>query len=161
MDFRRKTNRFPCYDYSENGIYFVTICVEDRSPVFGEIINIDPSRGAYVQLSEEGNLVNSAILRLPEIFNGVKIHNDVIMPNHLHLLIGLNDSTVSLSSIINYFKGYVTRRSKRKIWQKSFYDHIIRDENDFLRIWEYIDNNPGKWSEDRYYVTTVHVCDNS
>ena len=105
-----------------------------------------------MELTEIGRLTDAAIQRLPVVFDGVTILNRVVMPNHLHLLIELHDATIPLSSVINYFKGYVTRRIGSRLWQKSFYDHIIRDETDYRRIWEYIDNNPGKWFEDRYYV---------
>ena len=109
-------------------------------------------QGACVVLSKTGIQVQSAIKELPDVFPEITVHAFVVMPNHLHMLIELGDSAKSLSSIVNYFKGHVTRRTNRGIWQKSFYDHVVRDEKDYLRILKYIEDNPGKWSEDRYYI---------
>ena len=152
MDFKRKPNRLVSFDYSSKGVYFVTVCVENRICRLGKIIYTDPVDGAQMHLSEEGQLVNETICYLPNIFPSVIIHNHIVMPNHLHLLIELQNTDVSLSHVLNYFKGYVTRRTQGHMWQKSFHDHIVRDENDFMNIWRYIDNNPGKWSEDQYYI---------
>ena len=138
MDFRRRANRMSNYDYSEDGLYFVTVCTYERRALLGEVINTDYQTGAYVRLTEEGVLVNAAICRLPEVFDGIKIHHFVVMPNHIHLLIELKGASISLSSILNYYKGYVTRRCGRTIWQKSFYDHVVRNEKEYRRIWEYI-----------------------
>lgn len=152
MDFRRKPNRMPHYDYAANGIYFVTICTENQSCRLGTVRDTDLMQGAYVEYSQTGDLVNAAIVRLPQVFSGVMLHNFTIMPNHIHLLVELRDTTVTLSHMVNYLKGYVTRRSQEKVWQKSFYDHVVRNEKDYRIIWQYIDNNPGKWLEDRYYT---------
>ena len=152
MHFQRKQNRMPHFDYSSNGIYFVTICTENKKCILGDVINTDFVEGATVQLTETGRLVQNTIGRLPDAFPGINIHNYVVMPNHLHLLIELQNAGTSLSSMMNYLKGYVTHRATGRIWQKSFYDHVIRDEKDYQTIWQYIDNNPGKWSEDRYYT---------
>ncbi len=152
MYFQRKQNRMPHFDYSSNGIYFVTICTENKACILGKVVNTDIVKGAMVRLTETGQLVQYTIGRLPTVFPGVNIHNYVVMPNHLHLLIELHDTIPSLSSMINYLKGYVTHRASGRIWQKSFFDHVIRDEKDYQTIWQYIDNNPGKWSEDRYYT---------
>ncbi len=74
------------------------------------------------------------------------------MPNHIHLLLTLNDSETSVSSIINQTKGKITRQSGYSVFQKSFYDHIIRTPAEFERVWDYIENNPRKWNEDMYYL---------
>lgn len=81
----------------------------------------------------------------------------VIMPNHIHMILILsgNDGRTmcapTTSRIIHHMKEYVTKRLHYSIWQKSYYDHIIRDEQDFQRIWTYIDTNPQKWEDDCYY----------
>ena len=74
------------------------------------------------------------------------------MPNHVHLLVQLYKAQVSTSSLMNYFKDHVTRLAQKHIWQKSFFDHVVRNEADMQRIWKYIDSNPAKWQEDRYYI---------
>lgn len=74
------------------------------------------------------------------------------MPNHIHLLLTLNDSETSVSSIINQIKGKITRQLGYSVFQKSFHDHIIRTPAEFERVWDYIENNPRKWNEDMYYL---------
>lgn len=83
------------------------------------------------------------------------------LPNHIHLIIridnnkcGVDGRTLfapTISRIIKQFKEFVTKQLGENIWQKSFYDHIIRDENDYKTKWEYIENNPNRWSEDELY----------
>ena len=96
--------------------------------------------------------MNDVICHLPDVFSNVCIHNHIVMPNHVHIIIELKSVDKTISHIVNYLKGYITRRVDGKLWQRSFFDHIIRSEDDFEKIWAYIDNNPGKWLEDRYYV---------
>ena len=93
---------------------------------------------------------------ISEKYEKVSVDKYVIMPNHIHLIIvmqnGRTQFSPTVSRIIKQFKGKVTKQVGFCIWQKSFYDHIIRDENDYLRIWEYIENNPYKWTEDKYFI---------
>ena len=74
------------------------------------------------------------------------------MPNHVHLIIELSDSAVNLSTIINQAKGFVSKQLGYSPWQRSFHDHIIRGEKDYEMIWNYIESNPSKWDEDKYYL---------
>ena len=147
-DFRRRKNRWDGFDYSADGDYFVTICTVQRSCILGNIL---PGTSS-VRMSEYGQAVLFAIERLRTVFPHVRIPIYVIMPNHVHMILSLTESEHSLSSIINYFKGTVTKITKGGIWQKSFYDHVIRDENDYNRICDYIENNPAAWSSDDYYA---------
>ena len=152
MDFRRKHNRLAGYDYSSNGMYFITICTDGKACIFGAVRCAEIGQGARVLLSDTGKRVREEIERIPKVFPGIAVRHFMVMPNHVHMLIEIRGSEISLSSVINSFKGRVTRGAKRRIWQRSFHDHIVRDTEDYWRIWEYIDGNPGKWSEDRYYV---------
>ena len=88
------------------------------------------------------------------------------MPNHIHMILRIEGGhgpmwasapTQSVSTRIRSFKALVSKEVGRPIWQRSFYDHVIRNEADYLRIWEYIDNNPACWAEDEYYCE-VTVC---
>ena len=76
------------------------------------------------------------------------------MPNHVHLLLGLipGEKNPSVSWVVNQLKGAVTRRIGAPVWQKGFYDHVIRSEQELLRVGEYIEYNPAKWETDDYYV---------
>ena len=81
-----------------------------------------------------------------------KIDKYVIMPNHIHLIIIIDrESNLSISNIIKKYKEWITKEIGKSIWQKSYYDHIIRNEKDYLRIWKYIEENIIKWSLDKYY----------
>lgn len=92
-----------------------------------------------------------------EHYENVFVDNYVIMPNHIHLIIRLqNDGgrpmvVPTISRIIQQFKGYVTKQVGMPVWQEKSYDHIIRDDYDYMIRYQYIDDNPAKWIEDKYY----------
>ncbi len=90
----------------------------------------------------------------------MKIDKYVIMPNHIHLIIRIekNDGVPrtahpTVSRFVGTMKRFINQQLGENIWQKSFYDHIIRDENDYKTKWEYIENNPNRWAEDELYST--------
>lgn len=162
----RQSMRLKDYDYSTNGYYFITICTKNKIECFGKITN------GKMELSEIGKIANQCWLEIPEHFPNTKLDEYIIMPNHLHgILIIENDPAFvgnknfcslpwqtklsrSLSSIIRGFKIGVTKwcrnnNHKEFQWQKSFYDHIIRNEESLDNIREYIRNNPLKWEFDR------------
>jgi len=158
---KRKTNRLIEYDYSQNGAYFVTICAHDKQCIFGEIAGGAGNARPQMILSEIGCIVDKVINKISSIYDAVSVDKYVIMPNHVHLLIMINDcgrpmAAPTISTIVNQFKGYITKvvgaRIARPLWQKLFYDHIIRNQNDYAKIWEYIDTNPDKWHEDKYFL---------
>ncbi|MEZ4522994.1 MAG: transposase [Thermomicrobiales bacterium] len=157
----RKLPRLRSYDYALPGAYFVTICVADRMPRFGEIV------GARVDLNAAGRMVQEQWRRLSDRFPHVKIDAHVVMPNHVHAILEINTSEIagreSLSDIVGAFKSRTSRAYadgvrdagwppfERRLWQQSFYDHIVRDDHDLNRIRDYIANNPARWHEDREY----------
>ena len=117
---------------------------------------------AEINLSECGKIAESEITNLENRYKHVKIDKYVIMPNHIHAIIIIDKYTAgaspcpTLSEVICSFKSITTRKCHninpdQKIWQTSFHDHIIRGEDDYFEIWEYIDGNPAKWTEDCYY----------
>ena len=142
--FRRKTNRMQTYDYASNGIYFLTLCARDRLCLF--------ANSQTMAISEIGKIVKDALCQIDIIYTGVHIEKYVIMPNHVHILISLHCSNATVSTIVSQYKRYVTLRAGESVWQKSFYDHVVRSEADYQHIWEYMENNPAKWIEDRYYT---------
>ena len=148
-EFIRRKNRLEGYDYAADGDYFVTICSEHKKCLFGWI----PENTSSVCLSPRGKIVYDMIERLPSVFPCVRIPLYVIMPNHVHLIFRLTGSKRSLSEIVNWLKGSVTKAAGGSVWQKSFYDHIIRDDEDYYRISEYIRYNPIVWSSDIYFLT--------
>lgn len=153
---KRKANRLANYDYSQNGAYFITICVKDKEPILSKIEfnSIYPNE---IKLSKLGIIVANEILNIEKRFDNTKVLDYVIMPNHIHLIIQLDDCRCSLGQIIGSFKSIATLQSKKigysndKLFQRNYYDHIIRNEDDYLTKSNYIKNNPEKWLGDKYY----------
>jgi len=155
---KRIPNRLKGYDYSQEGMYFITICVKDNKPLLGAIVGAATCR-PHNQLSKYGEIVNKTINNIPGIYPGVWINKYIIMPNHMHLLIaieinGRQVAAPTMSRIIGNMKRMVSVCIGFSPWQKSFHDHIVRCEKDYLRIAEYIENNPAKWEADRFYVSS-------
>ena len=170
---KNRPGRLPNYDYSTAGYYFITFCTRNRdcclSSITKTIVDEDVGRGApappRVVLKEPGLVLDGFIQNVPEVYPGIIVDKYVIMPNHVHLLIQIakmEDGGAraprptqvvrpNIQGIIGGLKSLTRRKVGRPIWQTTFYDHIIRDETDYLRIWEYIEENPAKWAEDEYY----------
>jgi len=152
----RKKIRLNGYDYAGVGYYFVTICIKDRHELLGQIVGATGDGRPYTELSELGGLVDSAISYYSA--NNLAVFDKyVIMPNHIHMIIAIPKKTGDrgrspLQHIVRNLKSYVSKMAGFSPWQKSFHDHIIRDEDEYHRIWKYIDNNPALWTEDTYYV---------
>ena len=176
----RKLNRLENYDYSSNGLYFITICTKDREKYLSDIISVgnaalgvpqnimtgnDIFDVPIVKLTEYGKIVNENIKKINDIYRYVSVTKYVIMPDHIHMILFVSDyedkplkngtpraafPTKSVSQIINGLKSISTKQIGFSIWQKSFHDHIIRNEKEFLEICAYIDNNPINWVNDIY-----------
>ena len=153
---KRKPNRLKKYDYGKTGAYFITVCAKDRKNLFWN--NVGAGIARPFELSEYGKIVDTAIKNIPIKYNAVSVDKYVIMPNHIHLLLQIHGGengrampAPTVSTVIQQMKGYVTKQIGFTVWQKLFYDHIIRNENDYREIWEYIENNPIKLTEDRFY----------
>ena len=144
--FERKNPRLKDFDYTLGGYYFITICTKNKAHYFGEIMNEE------MKNNDIGKLAYNCIEKIEEIYKTVKIDKFVVMPNHIHMIMIINKETEnSIYRVIKQYKEYITKQIKESIWQKSYYDHIIRNEKDYLRIWQYIDENILKWSLDKYY----------
>jgi len=152
----RKRNRLKGYDYSRNGAYFVTFCIKDRLCLLGSIVGATAPGRLQMQLTQLGEIVAETIQVANR--NDVTIDRYVVMPNHIHLIVILRSQTGDrgrspLQHIVRNIKSYVTKNIGFSPWQKSFHDHIIRNEDDYHRIAEYIENNPARWEDDCFYVT--------
>ena len=188
----RKNPRLRGWDYGAGGTYFVTFCTSAHRPVLSSIRRGDPCGRPPLVLTPLGECVAEAIA-----LTGVRVEHQVIMPNHVHLLLTLEraatraaptgagtqaatriaptgagtqaDARVSptdrgtqAAAELGRLVGTVKSRSVHlaagrgleagRLWQRGYYDHIVRSENDFLRIWTYIDNNPLRWELDCYYT---------
>ena len=157
---KRKQNRLRGYDYGRAGYYFITICANQRAELFWEASSMRSVGAACGRppLSITGLCVQEEIRNLTQIYDALTVDKYVIMPNHIHMILRIHPPTSgrpqaapTIARAINQFKGAASRKAGFPIWQKSYHDHIIRDEADYRRIWEYIDNNPAKWREDCYY----------
>ncbi len=161
---KRKPTHLQRYDYSQNGAYFITICTHNKKCILETVKN------QTMVLSNIGCIVEQEIMAVESRYSNIKIHNYTVMPNHVHLLIEITSSTerinpfptmkrYDVSNVIGKFKAGVTRivgnafmhSAPPKIWQCSFHDHIIRNEQDYQKIWEYIEYNPCKWEGDCFY----------
>lgn len=176
MDFsNRKPNRLSDYDYSQNGAYFITICTKDSKCILSQIVDkasvgdgvLDVPK---IHLTKYGKIVNDRIIEMNNIYKNVSVEKYVVMPNHVHLLIVINNYNESIcdgtsrtpsptrqnsviSSFVSTFKRYTNKQIGYNIWQRSFHDHVIRNEEDYVTRWQYIDENPRKWliGKDEYY----------
>jgi len=162
---QRRKMRLNEYDYSSNGAYFVTICVKDRQELLGKIdvgaiLNRPQDVLPQIALSKYGTVVESSIKQIPD-YSDTQVDQYVIMPNHVHILLSVNKNsengrlriapTANISVTIQQFKRRISKQIGFSLWQKSFYDHIIRDEEDYQNHLKYIEENPAKWAEDEYY----------
>ncbi len=166
MQPTRKKMRLPGWDYSTEGAYFLTLCTNDKRQIFSHIVGRDILDAPEAVLSQYGRLVQDALQYLSEHSNGIVIHNWVIMPNHVHILMsitkegmlakgasGMSRPTEAIiPRFVSSLKRFTNKHSGEDLWQVSYYDHVIRDDEDFLKKWRYIDNNPSAWLDDDYYV---------
>ena len=172
-DQRRHSIRLPGYDYTRLGSYFVTICSLEYKPIFGKVLN------GEVKLNESGQIVTRCWSQLPSHFPQVELDAFIVMPNHIHGIINITKRSVgathasplqtevrtrpgpkpgSLGVIVGSFKSAVTRRINKlcntpgtPVWQRNYFEHIIRSNKALDTIRRYILNNPTHWELDRYY----------
>ena len=180
----RKSIRLKNYDYSKEGLYFITICTQNKENLFGEIID-----GKMI-LNNAGEIVKKELLKTNEIRKNIKIDKWVIMPNHIHFIIEILEGFSSgkpvqnnvgvlplanpkkmiiplansnklrantVGSIVNQIKSKITKEIRKvteifSVWQRNYYENIIRNDEIHKKIIEYIENNPLKWKEDKYYL---------
>jgi REP element-mobilizing transposase RayT len=154
----RKPTRLKGYDYSTPGAYFVTVCTKNKRCVLSDIVGEGLCALPVNKLTTIGNEVERCIEYIGENYPGVKIDKYVIMPNHIHMIIVLDNAgghgNPPLQNIIGQLKSYTTNKYGKPLWQRSFHDHIIRGEKDYLKIREYIDTNVLKWKTDCFYDGT-------
>ena len=155
---KRKHPRLKTHNYSESGMYFITVCAKDMKCIFGKIVGRGALTPPQTELFYAGKILNKYINGINKVYENVRVLNYVIMPNHFHIIIKINDNggvrapRPTVNEIIKGIKGLTTREIGYSVFQKSFYDHIIRDDEDYITKAEYIENNPAKWLEDKYYI---------
>ena len=161
---RRKNPRLSGYDYSAPGTYFITICTQDRKPLLSRIVGGDVLIAPQVMLTKYGKTAEGQLCRMDVFYPHITVERYVIMPNHIPLLLRVNgDGPTGMSAptsprqhqavadFVSTFKRFCSKTYGQAIWQRSYHDHIIRDEADYQRIARYIAENPAKWPEDCFY----------
>lgn len=172
---KRHSIRINNYDYSSVGAYFITICAENRDNLFGRIEN------NKLILNKFGNIVENEWIKTSEIRKNVEIDDFIVMPNHFHGIIiisGINQGvsqyaptkmhdtvnklcspSQTVGAIVRGFKASVTKKInilrdvyRQTVWQRNYFEHVIRNEYDLMRIREYIINNPANWETDSEYI---------
>ena len=157
----RKQNRISGYDYNQNGAYFVTICTQDRKKILSKLSVGTPVLGCpnppALELLWHGHIADKYIQQMHAFYEHITIDKYLIMPDHIHLLISINapfghpgtgvptKRTSTLAQFIGTFKRFCNKEYGRNIWQSRYYDHVIRNQQDYDEIWQYIENNPWKW----------------
>jgi putative transposase len=173
----RRSIRLQGYDYAQAGAYFVTICVHDRACLLGEIVD------GEMRMNDAGCMVHGVWDDVPNYYAGVELDAFVVMPNHVHgivVVVGAGPRacpnmgqpqgvapTLSLPDVVHRFKTLTTRRYvygvkqhgwplfPGRVWQRNYYEHIIRNDESLNRVREYIANNPVQWELDRENPNTV------
>lgn len=143
----RKHIRIEDYDYSTPGAYFITICTADRKPILWNV-------GAAISrpnLSKTGSVAEKAILQIPEHYPAVSVDKYCIMSDHIHMILSINTdedgrqiAAPTVSTVVGHMKRWVSIQLGHSIWQKSFIDRVMRNEQGYRAVWEYIENNPIK-----------------
>lgn len=161
----RHSIRLQGYDYSQEGLYFVTICTHNMQCLFGEIKNIPSVRDGtarpfvptvQMHLNPYGQIIQHCYLTLEQKYPSIQCGEYIIMPNHFHAIIAIATSIekITLGHIIGYFKYQSTKLinlDNQRLWQRNYYEHIIRNEISYNNICWYIMNNPQKWEDDKFW----------
>jgi REP element-mobilizing transposase RayT len=155
--YHRRSIRLREYDYSQAGLYFITICTQNRLHLLGKIVN-----GEMI-LNDAGKMILGIWHEIPIDFQNVRLREFVIMPNHIHGIIEippLNDNDASLSDMVQSFKRHSTieyiqmvKRNmlppfNKRVWQRNYWEHIIRNDDEYGKIVQYVVDNPCKWDTD-------------
>ena len=163
---RRRSPRLPGYDYGAVGAYFVTVCVQDGRCLFGNIVD------GVMRPNDAGRMAECCWLDIPAHFPRVEVDVFVVMPNHVHGILCITEpapetgagaerpvkgrprgTSKTIGSVIRGFKIGVTTWMRQHapgltVWQRNYYEHVVRNQEDLHRIREYIVNNPARWAED-------------
>ena len=157
---KRKKLRLEGYDYSASGAYFITICTKDKKQLFGKIVGDAPLSVPRIHFSEIGKTVKMCVENTNNVYRFISVDKYVIMPNHIHMILvivggthgGASPTKSLIAKAVNALKSLTSRQIGFSLWQRSYHDHIIRNQEEYKMIWEYIDGNLAKWKEDRYYL---------
>lgn len=160
----RRSIRLKNYDYSQTGAYFITLCIQNRECLLGEIVD------GNMHLSPTGENVFFQWTNLPQRFSGLELDVFVVMPNHFHAIISINSvgqgaalgaasGAPTVGRILRAFKSIsaiegnrLLNRSNQSFWQRNYWEHVIRNEKELMTLRQYILSNPAQWELDSLYV---------
>ena len=163
---QRKPTRWAGFDYSRGGAYFITVCTQDRKMILSTVAKTETVKPvgegfALPQLTRIGQIVEKWLGRITEHFPSANLGEYVIMPNHIHLIVHLEDTdgradpSPTVSNVIGWLKYNITKevnlQKGQKLFQRSFYDRIIRNGDEYMEICNYIRLNPDNWENDELY----------
>ncbi len=150
---KRKQIRIENYDYSTSGAYFITICTANREKIFWNNVGADIIRPQNIPLSAIGKIAQQSILQIENHHTNVFVDKYCILPDHIHLILRIESeydgrilSAPTVSTVVGSMKRWISKQAGKPIWQKSFYEHTIRNQTDYNEIWQYIENNPLKYT---------------
>ena len=161
---KRKPVRLRNFDYCDSGAYFLTICTENRRKILSQIVGGDVLDAPYdIKLTSYGQIADKFINQLSDFYTNIEVDNYVIMPNHIHIILFVLDDGASrtspptkqhspISSFVSTFKRFCNKEYGENVWQRHFYDHIIRNKEDYEKHVKYIHENPIRWYFDELYV---------
>ena len=161
---KRKPTRIKNFDYNTTGAYFVTICTKNSRQILSHIVGVDVlGDPKNVKLLPYGKIADKYINQLDEFYDNITVDQYVIMPNHIHILLLVYDNgsprtstptrqTSAVSHFISTFKRFCNKEYEGNIWQRGFYDHVIRDREDYEEIKKYIHEKPIRWYYDELYT---------
>lgn len=151
---QRRSIRLPHYNYSQSGIYFLTICTHNRALLLGQVID------ETMQMNAMGEAVFETWQGLTSHYTHIQLHEFVVMPNHIHGIVQIDAQGTShgLSEVVRGLKTFSARKINQlrgvsgvAVWQRNYYEHVIRDEQGYFKISEYIQTNPVRWQENKYF----------
>jgi len=169
---QRKISRLQGFDYGSAGVYFLTICTQNRRCILSHVVGTGVPDCPRVELTKQGEIADRYIKQLNAFYDHLSVESYVIMPNHIHLLLFVAEnkttpadgqsrtpvptnivrSNSTVSQFISTFKRFFNKEYGENIWQDRFYDHIIRNREDHEDHLRYIYNNPLHWHLDELYT---------
>ena len=149
---QRKPLRLSDFSYDTPGVYFVTVCTKDRARILGTVVGADDHIGPYTRLSATGEIVK----KYTRTVSGIDCY--AVMPDHVHMFLRVSAENAAegpmwsspptgrnIETTVRNWKTLITKELGKSIWQRSFYEHVIRCDQDYREIVKYIEDNPAKW----------------
>ena len=163
---RKNSLRLQGYDYSRPGAYFITLCTKNGEMMFGEVVY---APCAKMKLTAYGTVVQTVLEQVNEHYANLRLEAYIIMPNHIHMLIQIidrgnyaeteitsNPCKALTATVVRTLKTLTTKAIGFSLWQRSYYDNIVRNAHEYEIIKNYIENNPSTWAKDKFYCTPIN-----